>query len=147
MPSEQTVSSIKASITNLLITLPSMYSSYSLNINSLGAHNTETTNLNNEIKELNLKLHDLDRQQQTYDREFLDRKQNPSTSGIFYRVGLRTTEDWVMAFFFFSYILFVFVCLINVLLYSQTKIFASALIIGLGTLFGFLGMLLLYRYA
>jgi hypothetical protein len=147
MPSDQTVSSMKASILNLLVTLPSIYSTYSANNNSLGTYSSETTSLNNEIKELNLKLRDLDRQEQTYDREFLDRKQNPSTSGIFYRIGLRTTEDWVMAFFFFSYILFVFMCLINVLLYSEKKGFASAFVIGAGTLFGFLGLLLLYRYA
>jgi Flp pilus assembly protein TadB len=134
-------------ITSLLIGLPNQYSMYSSQSLSTGSYSKESANLQEQIQDLNLKIQDLDRQEETYDREFLDRKNNPPTVGLFNKMGLRTTEDWVIAYFFFSYFVFVLLCLINVLIYSTKKVFASAAVIGVGLLFEFVSLLLLYRYA
>jgi len=138
----------QASITDKLISIGSLYSTYSSTsrINQSQTVN-DTKDYEAQIAQLNLQIQDLERQQQVYDREFLDRKGNPSKLGIFARLGLRTTEDWVLAFFFFSYILFFTMILIAGLMYSQKKMFYASIIISFALLFGFLTLFLMYRYA
>lgn len=138
---------LAASINSLFIGLPSMYSIYSTQSSSSSSYSSESDNLDKQIQKLNLQLQELTRQEETYDREFLDRKKNPSNTGIFYRVGLRTTEDWVLAYFFLSYFLFIFTLLIYVLIYSSKKVYAAAAVVGTGILFGVISTFLLYRYA
>jgi len=107
----------------------------------------DSITLDKEIQGIHLQIQELDRQEQTYDREFMDRKKEPVKTGIFSRIGLRTTEDFVMTYFFFSYLMFFLMVLINVLVYSTKKVFAVGVVIGVGMLFGFLSILLIYRYA
>ena len=132
---------------SLVAELQNLYSSYSQQASSISSYLPESDNLDRQIQKQNLQLQDLTRQEEIYDREFLDRKQNPSNTGIFYRIGLRTTEDWVFAYFFFSYMIFVLILLFYVLRYSTKKIYAVATVTGIGILFGILSTFLLYRYA
>ena len=132
---------------SLVAELQNLYSSYSTQASSISSYLPESDNLDRQIQKQNLQLQDLTRQEETYDREFLDRKQNPSNTGIFYRIGLRTTEDWVFAYFFFSYMIFVLILLLYVLRHSTKKIYAVATVTGIGILFGILSTFLLYRYA
>ena len=138
---------ITVSLISLVAELQNLYSSYSQQASSISSYLPESDNLDRQIQKQNLQLQDLTRQEETYDREFLDRKQNPSNTGIFYRIGLRTTEDWVFAYFFFSYMIFVLILLLYVLRHSTKKIYAAAAVTGIGTLFGILSTFLLYRYA
>jgi hypothetical protein len=135
------------SINSLFLNLTTMYSIYSIQNASISSYLNESDSLDKQLQKLNLQLQELTRQEETYDREFLDRKQNPPNRGIFYKVGLRTTEDWVIAYFFFSYMMFVIVLLTYVLIYSTKKVYAAAAIIGTGILFGVISTFLLYRYA
>ena len=134
-------------ITSLSITLPNQYAIYSTQSPNNASYMADSKNLDNKIQALNLQLQDLDRQEQTYDREFLDRKNNPPKKGYLYRMGLRTTEDFVFAYFLFSYFFFFFILLIIVQLYSTTRVSASALVVGSGLVFGLISMYLLYLYA
>ena len=59
-------------ITSLFITLPNQYSIYSAQSSNSGSYMADSRNIDNNIQALNLQLQDLDRQEQTYDREFLD---------------------------------------------------------------------------
>ena len=138
---------ITVSLMSLVAELQNLYSSYSQQASSISSYLPESDNLDRQLQKQNLQLHDLTRQEEIYDREFLDRKQNPSNTGIFYRIGLRTTEDWVFAYFFFSYMIFVLILLFYVLRYSTKKIYAVATVTGIGILFGILSTFLLYRYA
>ena len=45
-------------------------------------------------------------QEETYNELYLNSKKNPSTFGLFSKVGLRNTQDWVLAYFFFSFVAF-----------------------------------------
>lgn len=45
-------------------------------------------------------------QEETYNEMYLNSKKNPSTFGLFSRLGLRNTQDWVLAYFFVSFIIF-----------------------------------------
>jgi hypothetical protein len=134
-------------ITSLFITLPNQYSIYSAQSSNSGSYMADSRNIDNNIQALNLQLQDLDRQEQTYDREFLDRKNNPSKKGFFHKIGLRTTEDFVLAYFFFSYVMFFLILFIMIQFYSTTRVYASALVVAAGLIFGFLTLYLMYRYA
>jgi hypothetical protein len=139
---------LQASITDKLITMGSLYNTYTSTSRINQPQTTsDTSDYQGQIAQLNLQIQDLERQQNVYDREFLDRTRNPSKPGMFSRLGLRTTEDWVLAFFFLSYILFFTMILITGLIYSQQKMFYSSVVVGSGLLFGFLILLLIYRYA
>jgi hypothetical protein len=138
---------LQANINSLFINLPNLYSIYSTQSSSAASYMNDSTVLDKEIQGIHLQIQELDRQEQTYDREFMDRKKEPAKTGIFSRIGLRTTEDFVMTYFFFSYLMFFLMVLINVLVYSTKKVFAVGMVIGVGMLFGFLSILLIYRYA
>ena len=45
-------------------------------------------------------------QEETYNEMYLNSKKNPSTFGLFSRLGLRNTQDWVLAYCFVSFIIF-----------------------------------------
>jgi Flp pilus assembly protein TadB len=137
----------RAIITSLFTDLPNKFAMYSPQASNSNSYAADSRQLDTQIHDLNFQIQELDRQEQTYDREFLDRKKNPPKRGFFYGLGLRTTEDWVLTYFFFSYIMFVIVLLVNVLMYSTKKIVAAALVFGVGLLVGFLSLLLIYRYA
>ena len=107
----------------------------------------ESKKLDNKIQSLNLELQDLAGKDETYDREFIDRTRNPPSKGFFYNMGLRTTEDCVFAYFFFSYCMFFLLLLITVFIYSSKKIIGAAVVIAAALIFGLLSMFLLYRYA
>jgi hypothetical protein len=141
------MTTLPESINSLFIGLPSLYSVYSTQAYSTSSYSTESDNLDRQLQKQNLQLQELNRQEETYDREFLDRKQNPSNTGFLYKIGLRTTEDWVFIYFFFSYILFILILLIYVMIYSTKKIYAVAAITSTGILVGILSTFLLYRYA
>ena len=136
-----------APITSLGPTLRNQYAIYSTQSPNNASYLADSKNLDNKIQGLNLQLQQINRQEETYDREFLDRKSNPSKKGFLYRMGLRTTEDFVFAYFFFSYIIFFFILLVTVQLYSTTKVFASAIVVGSGLIFGLTALYFLYWYA
>jgi hypothetical protein len=134
-------------IQSLFITLPNQYATYSARSSNTVSNTVESKTLDDQIQKLNLQIQDIERKEQTYDREFLDRKSNPPKKGFFHSIGLRTTEDFVFAYFFFSYLIFFLMMFIIILIYSTRKIIAGALVIGAGLILGFLILFLLYRYA
>jgi hypothetical protein len=62
-------------------------------------------NLQTQVLELKSEISILDGQEQTYDEMYKSAKQNPPSYGLFGSIGLRTTQDWIFAYFYFSYIL------------------------------------------
>ena len=136
-----------AQITSLFTTLPNLYSTYSTQVPNAMTYTKESRELDAKIQGLNQEKQALNRQEETYDREFLDRQEAAPRKGIIYLMGLRTTEDWVFAYFFFAYFMFFLLLLITVLMYSDKKSFGSAIVVGAGLIFGVLSLYLLYRYA
>jgi hypothetical protein len=141
------MSGATAQITSLFTNLPNLYAIYSTQVPNTIIYRTESQKLDKEIQGLNLQKQELNRQEETYDREFLDRRAAAPPKGILYLMGLRTTEDWVFAYFFFSYFMFFLLLLITVLIYSEKKSYGSAIVVGAGLIFGVLSLYLLYRYA
>ena len=72
----------------------------------------EMTHLNRQMTELNDKITLAEIQEETANENYINGKENPAKYGLFSAVGLNTTQDWVLAYFFFAYAVFsVFVVL------------------------------------
>lgn len=141
------ISSRNVTVDDLFIKLPKQYEEYNTLKNKYSNDVKESATLDGQIQELNTKLNEINRQEEVYDREFIDRKTNPRKTGFLYNLGLRTTEDFVLTYFFFSYIVFVLMILITVLMYSTKKIVAAVIIISLALIFALFSIFLIYRYA
>jgi hypothetical protein len=61
-------------------------------------------------------------EEETHNEMYLNTKKRPGTYGLFSKVGLQTTQDWVLAYFFFSYIALSILILLTALQISVNKI-------------------------
>jgi len=110
-------------------------------------YNDTIGELNTKIIDLNGQISVLDGQEETYNQNYLNAKENPTNFGLFAKLGLRTTQDWVLAYFYFSYILFSILLLGTVLKASENKYVAMLFIGGITLSVGVLSTLLLLSYA
>jgi hypothetical protein len=109
----------------------------------------------NEIKALTQELHALktkirqgQAEEETYNEMYLDNKKNPKTFGLFGKLGLRTTQDWVFALFYFSYTVFSISLILYFLPYSKDqkmRLFLTMLF--LLFMVGFMITIMLFNYA
>ena len=89
---------------------------------SSGQLYTDTvTDLQTKITDMNGQISILDGQEETYNQQYMDAKENPQQFGLFSGVGLRTTQDWVLAYFYFSYICFSILLFLTVMKNSENK--------------------------
>ena len=98
----------------------------------------------NDLKGENLIL---DSQEETYNEMYINAKENPTNFSLFSKLGLRTTQDWVLAYFFFSYILFSVITMITVIKQSQQKTLMGLSVFGITFIVGVLGTAALTAYA
>jgi hypothetical protein len=61
-------------------------------------------------------------EEETHNEMYLNTKKSPGTYGLFSKVGLQTRQDWVLAYFFFSYIALSVLILLTALQISVNKI-------------------------
>ena len=138
---------IQEDITATLSTLPNLYSIYSYVKPNLASYQVMYNTLNSELSDINRKLQEFDRIEEVYDREFLDRKTNPPTIGLLSKYGLITTQDWVLAMFFLSYIVFCILFCITSILEVKYKIQASIFLFSITGFGGVIISSLIMRYA
>lgn len=90
--------------TNTLVTnLGQLWASYTQAKTAAAATTAQQGTLQNIYSEKELVLRDLQRQEDTLNQQYLDQRANPAPKTFFARMGLGTNQDWVLAFFFFSY--------------------------------------------
>ena len=89
----------------------------------------------------------IDSQEETYNEMYLNAKENPTNFGLFSKLGLRTTQDWVIAYFFFSYILFSIFTMITVIKQSEQKTMAGLAVFGITFVIGVFATVSLAAYA
>jgi hypothetical protein len=77
------------------------------------------------LRDLQHRLNELNQLDETYTQTYLDFKSNPPKQSFFSRFGLRTTQDWTIALFYFSYGLFSIIILMYAFVNSVQKIYAS----------------------
>lgn len=87
----------------------------------------QQTKLLNDARDNVHRLNELNQLDETYTQTYLDFKENPPAGGTFSKYGLRTTQDWVIALFYLSLLVFSVVILLYVFVRSTQKIFAASI--------------------
>ena len=77
--------------------------------------------LETEVRDLQLRMKELERVEQTYEKEYLDKKQHPANKGILYHIGLHTAQDFTIALFCISYLFFSCVMIMYATIFSTSK--------------------------
>ena len=108
---------------------------------------SDMNNLQDEITDLKGQLSILDAQEETYNEMYINAKGNPTNFSLFSKLGLRTTQDWVFGYFYFSYILFSVLLILSFVKESQQKIFGGLFMLGTTFVVGVLITTALVAYA
>jgi len=111
------------------------------------AYTSMLQKLHGDVNDLKGELMILDSQEETYNEMYLNAKENPTNFGLFSKLGLRTTQDWVIAYFFFSYILFSIFTMITVIKQSEQKTMAGLAVFGITFVIGVFATVSLAAYA
>ena len=138
---------IRSSIQTNLLGIQYVYGTYLNNLPNITPYQQESETLAIEVSELDRKLQELDRIEEVYDREFIDRKKNPSSFGLLSKVGLQTTQDWVLAFFFLSYIIFSILFIVMIVMGAEKKMKGLIFAFCVTGVSGVLITLMISRYA
>lgn len=86
--------------------------------------------LQTQLNGLNDKITLEEIEEETYDEMYLNAKKNPGSYGLFSSVGLRTTQDWVLGYFFFSYIVISVFIVLTALKESVNKLLTAVAVSG-----------------
>lgn len=90
-------------------------------------------------------LADLTRVEQTFEREYLDRRAAAPAGNLFARMGLQDAQDWSLAMFYVAYAVLTGAAVLQVLRWSQQKVFmAGGLVVGASVLLIFITAVLIY---
>ena len=110
--------------------------------------------IDQQIEEANIELTDLrgklalfDGQEETYNEVYKNAKINPSNFGLFSKIGLSTTQDWVLAYFYFSYAAFSLLLLLVFIKMAENKVVAALFIVGVTLSIGVISTLAIISYA
>ena len=86
--------------------------------------------LKKELDILKDKINLAEIEEETYDEMYLNAKKNPVTYGLFSKVGLQTTQDWVLGYFLFSYVIISIFIILTALKVSVNKIWTGIAVSG-----------------
>lgn len=96
------LSSIASDITYLNTTYPLYNTARTTATATLDQNRSITT----DNSELDLKIRELNRQEDLLNKQFLDARKTATPTGFFVRLGLSSMQDWTLAAFFFTFGLF-----------------------------------------
>jgi hypothetical protein len=74
-----------------------------------------------DVRDLELRMKELERVEQTYEKEFLDKKHYPANRGFLYKLGLHSLQDFTIAAFILSYVFFAIVMILYAMMVSTSK--------------------------
>jgi len=148
MPTDAEVTSLLTSTMNLInVEIQQAYLAYKAKFPSYDQSTSTLAELQNELDGLNRKKEELDRVEQTYDREFLDRVNSPPPAkGIFKQFGFVTTQDWVIALFLMAFFSFSICLILFFVVHSEAKLKAFGVAISIIIVLGFMLGLLIFKY-
>lgn len=135
------------SVQTLLDNLKQLHPVYLYNLPNIASYESEGNTLAIEAEGINRKLQEFDRIEDTYDREFIDRKKNPTQFGLISNTGLLTTQDWILAFFFISYAIFTVLLFITIIINAEKKLKAAVFVFCVTGVLGILITSMILRYA
>lgn len=88
------------------------------------------SDLQTQLNDLNDKITLEEIEEETYDEMYLNAKKGPGNYGLFSQVGLRTTQDWVLAYFFFAYVVVSIFMVLTALKESVDKLWTGMAVSG-----------------
>lgn len=106
----------------------------------------QSNTLSAELTELKAKLAGIQKQNETYDREFLDRSAGKKNYGIFRRNGITTLQDWVLFLFFVGYALICVIVLLYYVMNGQFNAYVLLMGITVCTIFGIMLSAVIIRF-
>ena len=92
------------------------------------------------------RLRELNQLDETYTQTYLNFKASPPKKGIFYRYGLYTVQDWTLAMFYLSYVVFSVIILLFTFTKSYQKILATAMVFTGLCIFGLISTTMIVSY-
>ena len=123
-------------VKTILTTIQTMEPTYRTLLSKQSQYQSDESNINQEIQSLSSQIIDLEHASETYEKEFLDRKEILSSN-----LNVQTLQDIVLFAFFLSFIL------ISSLLIIYTGNFARAFLAGIvAFLLGILLMVIIRLY-
>jgi phage terminase large subunit-like protein len=99
-----------------------------------------------DLRDLQHRLNELNQLDDTYTQTYLDFKANPPKKSFFSGLGLRTTQDWAIAIFYFSYLIFSAIILMYAFVNSVQKIYAFFFVFTLLSVFLLISTTMLMYY-
>jgi len=102
--------------------------------------------LEGQVRDRIHRLRELNQLDETYTQTYLNFKASPPKKGLFYRYGLYTVQDWTLAMFYLSYIVFSITILLFTFINSYQKIFATAMVFTLLCIFGLISTSMIVSY-
>ena len=123
-----------------LINAATKYFYYKANTGQKGnIDNVDLKNLQAQKQTILDKITLAEIEEETHNEMYLNTKKRPDTYGLFSKIGLQTTQDWVLAYFFFSYIVLSILVLLTMLQTSVNKILTvlsvSGILFAIGLVF------------
>jgi len=138
-------SSIITNTQQLLVTTAENFNQALTLAQSIGPQASENSELKSVIHAQKQVLTELNRMEDTHNEEYLERTATPSPKSAMTVLGLRTTQDKAIAFFFLAFLLFsVSVVLFFIRLSTQKIVTAIYIISGLATLGGMTAVAIAY---
>ena len=127
-------------------TTTDLFQQYSALQRSSSSLTGQAAALNTELMELKAQLTGIQKQNETYDREFLDRSAGKENYGFFRRNGIVTLQDWILFLFFSGYGL---ICLIILVYYVRNNPFNTYVLsmgVAIFTIFGIMMSAVIMRF-
>ena len=102
--------------------------------------------LEGQLRDAIHRLKELNQLDETYTQTYLNFKASPPKGGIFQRYGLHTVQDWTIALFYLSYLVFSVIFLLYIFVNSYQKIFATSIVFTGLCLFGVISTSMIVSY-
>ena len=125
-------------ITAQLQSIQSAYDSYKASTTPVQPLLDQQTQLYSDMRDKHHRLKELNQLDETYNQSYLNFKESPPKGGFFYRFGLKTTQDWVIAFFYTTFVLFSIVLILYSFIMAEQKLYAFFFVITGLSIFGLL---------
>lgn len=117
-------------------TATNLFQQYITVQNSSTSIGNQSRGLTAELIGLKSKLASIQKQGETYDREFLDRSAGKNNNNVFRRNGISTLQDWLLFIFFVAYAIIAVSMIAFVASSAVNKLYVAAMGLAIALIFG-----------
>ena len=117
-------------------TATNLFQQYTAVQNSSTSIGNQSRGLSAELIGLNSKLAAIQKEGETYDREFLDRSAGKNNNNVFRRNGISTLQDWLLFFFFAAYAIIAISVILFVASSAINKLYVGLMGLAVAVIFG-----------